>query len=118
MIAAPDCIADELPHPARRRTATPKIAPRMRTSATARGYSLVTFSVLSGASQGFSSGAPDDAGMTLTTAIIANAILMAGIVAALARFIHLPFRIENQLLKLEHAVYVPGEEEHELSRAA
>ena len=26
--------------------------------------------------------------------------------------------IENQLLKLEHAVYVPGEEEHELSRAA
>ena len=56
--------------------------------------------------------------MTLTTAIIVNAVLMAGIVAALARFIHLPFRIERQLLELEHAVYVPGEDEHELSRAA
>jgi hypothetical protein len=90
----------------------------MRTSATGRGYSLVTPSVLSGTSQGFSSGAADDAGMTLTTTIIANAILMAGIVAALARFIHLPFRIERHVPKLEHAVYVPGEEEHELSRAA
>lgn len=56
--------------------------------------------------------------MTLTTAIVANAILMVGIVAVLARFIHLPFRIEKQLLKLEHAIYVPGEEERELSRAA
>jgi len=28
--------------------------------------------------------------MTLTTAIILNAILMAGIIVALARFIHLP----------------------------
>ncbi|HEY5147969.1 MAG TPA: hypothetical protein VII82_14445 [Polyangiaceae bacterium] len=56
--------------------------------------------------------------MTLTTTIIINAILMAGIVAALARFIHLPFRIERRVLKLEHAVYVPGEEERELSRAA
>jgi hypothetical protein len=118
MIAPPDCIAGELPHPARRRTATPKIAPRMRTSATARGYSLVTLSVLPGTSQRFSSGAPDDAGMTLTTAIIINAILMAGVVAALARFVHLPFRIERRVPKLEHAVYVPGEEEHELSRAA
>lgn len=90
----------------------------MRTSATARGYSLAGLSVLTGATQGFSSGAPDDAGMTLTTAIIANAILMAGIVAALARFMHLPFRIERRMLKLEHAVYVPGEEEGELSRAA
>jgi hypothetical protein len=77
-------------------------------------------SVLSGTSQGFSSGAADDADMTLTTAFIVNAIFMAGIVAALARFIHLPFRIERQVLKLEHAVYVPGEEEEEreLSRAA
>ena len=58
--------------------------------------------------------------MTLTTTIIINAILMAGIVAALARFIHLPFRIERRVLKLEHAhaVDVPGEEERELSRAA
>ena len=56
--------------------------------------------------------------MTLTTAIIANAFLMVGIVAALARFIHLPFRIEGQLLKLEHAVYVPGEEEDDLAKAA
>jgi hypothetical protein len=57
--------------------------------------------------------------MTLTTAIIVNSVLMVGIVAALARFIHLPFRIERQLLKLEHAVYVPREEEHDqLSRAA
>lgn len=58
--------------------------------------------------------------MTLTTAIIDNAILMAGIVTALAHFIHLPFRIERHVPKLEHAaaVDVPGEEEHELSRAA
>jgi hypothetical protein len=53
--------------------------------------------------------------MTLTTAIILNAILMVGIVVVLARFIHLPFRIE-QHRELEHAVYVQGEEE--LSRAA
>ncbi|HEX5247119.1 MAG TPA: hypothetical protein VFW41_08300 [Gaiellaceae bacterium] len=57
--------------------------------------------------------------MTLITAIIVNAILMAGIVAALARVIHLAFRIEKHLLKLEHAIYVPGEEEQDhLSRAA
>jgi hypothetical protein len=56
--------------------------------------------------------------MTLTTAIILNAILMVGIVVALARFIHLPFRIERHLLKLEHAVYVPGEEDEKLSKAA
>jgi branched-subunit amino acid transport protein len=57
--------------------------------------------------------------MTLTTAIILNAVLMVGIVVALARFIHLPFRIEKRLPKLEHAVYVPGrDDEEELSRAA
>ena len=56
--------------------------------------------------------------MTLTTAFIVNAILMAGIVVAVARFIHLPFRIERHVPKLEHAVYVPGEEERELSCAA
>jgi hypothetical protein len=43
---------------------------------------------------------------------------MAGIVVALARFIHLPFRIERHLLKLEHAIYVPGEEDENLSKAA
>jgi hypothetical protein len=57
--------------------------------------------------------------MTLTYAIIVNAILIVGIVAALARFIHLPFRIERHLLKLEHAVYVPGvEDDDKLRRAA
>lgn len=58
--------------------------------------------------------------MTVTTAIIVNAILMVGIVVAFARFVHLPFRIEKHPLELEHAIYVPGNEreEDELSRAA
>lgn len=56
--------------------------------------------------------------MTLTTAIIVNAILMVGIVVALARVIHLPFRLERHLPKLAHATYVPGEEEDDLSKAA
>ena len=55
--------------------------------------------------------------MTLTIAIIVNAVLMAGIVAVIARMIHLPYRIERRL-HLQHAVYVPGVEENELSRAA
>jgi hypothetical protein len=55
--------------------------------------------------------------MTLTLAIIVNAALMAGIVVAVARMIHLPYRIERRL-HLEHAAYVPGEEEHALRRAA
>jgi hypothetical protein len=55
--------------------------------------------------------------MTLTTAIILNAILMVGIVLALARLIHLPFRIEKRLPK--HAIYMPGREEDDrLSKAA
>jgi len=54
--------------------------------------------------------------MTLTSAIILNAILMTGIIVALAGVIHLPFRIDERL-SLGHAVYVPGEEE-DLSRAA
>jgi hypothetical protein len=55
--------------------------------------------------------------MTLTIAIIVNAVLMAGIVAAVARMIHLPYRIERRL-HLRHAVYVLGVEENELRRAA
>jgi hypothetical protein len=55
--------------------------------------------------------------MTLTIAIIVNAVLMAGILAAVARIIHLPYRIERRL-QLRHAVYVPGEEATELRRAA
>jgi hypothetical protein len=55
--------------------------------------------------------------MTLTTAVILNAILMAGIIVALAGVIHLPFRIDKRL-SLDHAVYVPGEEEEGLSKAA
>ncbi|HEY8028767.1 MAG TPA: hypothetical protein VIE38_04565 [Gaiellaceae bacterium] len=54
--------------------------------------------------------------MTQTIAIIVNAVLMAGIVLAVARMTHLPFRIERRVETLEHAVYVPGEDE--LSRAA
>ena len=56
--------------------------------------------------------------MTLTTAIILNAILMVGIIVALARFIHLPFRIEKHLLRLEHAIYVPSGEDENFSKAA
>jgi len=54
--------------------------------------------------------------MTLTFAIIVNALLMAGIVAALAYFIHLPHRIERHLIR-EHAIAVAGDED-ELLRAA
>jgi hypothetical protein len=55
--------------------------------------------------------------MTLTIAIIVNAVLMAGIVAVVARIIHLPFRIERGIRRLEHAVYLPRERD-ELERAA
>ena len=54
--------------------------------------------------------------MTLTIAIIANVVLMASIVAALAYFIHLPHRIERHLIR-EHAIAVPRDED-ELLRAA
>ncbi|HEY2541913.1 MAG TPA: hypothetical protein VGH92_02560 [Gaiellaceae bacterium] len=53
--------------------------------------------------------------MTLTLAIVINAVLMAGIVAAVAHVMHLPHRIERHR-KLDTAVYVPGEDE--LQRAA
>lgn len=55
--------------------------------------------------------------MTLTIAIIVNAVPMAGIVLALARIIHLPYRIERRRHLLQ-AVYLPGSEETELRRAA
>lgn len=65
----------------------------------------------------FSRPAADHLAMTLTIAIIVNAVLMAGILAAVARMVHLPYRIERSL-HLPHAVYVRGVEENELSRAA
>jgi hypothetical protein len=54
--------------------------------------------------------------MTLTLAVIVNALLMAGIVAALAYFVHLPHRIERHLLREHPVAAVP--EEDELLRAA
>jgi hypothetical protein len=54
--------------------------------------------------------------MTLTIAIIINAVLMAGIVGALAYFIHLPQRIERHLIR-ERVIAIPRDED-ELSRAA
>jgi len=55
--------------------------------------------------------------MTQTVALIVNALLMAGIVAALARVIHLPFRIERPRILRQAADLPPGEQD-ELSRAA
>jgi len=55
--------------------------------------------------------------MTLTIAIIVNAVLMASIILTVGRTIHLPFRIERGLRRLEHAVYLP-ERRDELDRAA
>lgn len=55
--------------------------------------------------------------MTLTIAIIVNAVLMAGIALAVAAVIHLPYRIERGLRRLEHAVYLP-ERRDELDIAA
>jgi hypothetical protein len=54
--------------------------------------------------------------MTPTLAIVINAVLMAGICAAVAHVIHLPHRIERKL-KLHSAAYLPGDEP-ELRRAA
>ena len=66
----------------------------------------------------FSRPTADHVAMTLTIAIIVNAVLMVGIVAAVARMIHLPYRDRARGLHLQHAVYVQGVEENELSRAA
>ncbi len=58
----------------------------------------------------------DDDGMTLTLAVLVNAILMAGIVGVLARVMHLPFRIERRLAHAQPEE--PVRDEVELSRAA
>ena len=55
--------------------------------------------------------------MTTTLALIVNAVLMAGIILAVAWTIHLPFRIGRGVRRLENAVYLP-ERGHELDRAA
>ena len=60
--------------------------------------------------------AGDDEGMTLTLAIVVNAVLMAGIVAAVAGTIHLPFRIDRPRA-FRTVTYVAGSDE-ELRRAA
>jgi hypothetical protein len=78
-------------------------------------YPFAALRIFSGSSQGISTPHGDDAGMTLTLAIVINAILMAGIVAAVAHVIHLPQRFDRRR-KLETAVYVPGEDG--LERAA
>jgi hypothetical protein len=54
--------------------------------------------------------------MTLTLAIVINAILMAGICVAVAHVIHVPHRIEREQ-ELDNAVYVAGGEQ-DLRRAA
>jgi len=59
----------------------------------------------------------NDGVMTQTVAIIVNALLMAGIVAALIRIIYLPLRIERPRV-LRQAAALPQEEQDELSRAA
>src|SRR5581483_307841 len=87
---------------------------RTRLPGTARG---AEHSAFSGASHAFSKPPDNHAGMTLTIAIIVNAVLMAAIVLAVARMIHLPYRIERRL-HLRHAVYLPGEDDTELRRAA
>jgi hypothetical protein len=71
---------------------------------------------LSGASQALPKRVRNHVGMTLTLAIVINAILMAGICVAVAHVIHLPHRIERKL-KLGNAMYVPGDDS-ELRRAA
>jgi len=76
----------------------------------------VPHSALQGPSNALLTYARNDGGMTQTIAIIVNALLMAGVVAAVARAIHLPFRIERPRIP-RRAVYEPREED-ELSRAA
>jgi hypothetical protein len=55
--------------------------------------------------------------MTQTIAVIVNAALAAGIVAALAYVMRTPFRLHRPR-GLTRAVYAPRTDEHELSRAA
>jgi hypothetical protein len=56
--------------------------------------------------------------MTLTIAVIVNALLMAGIVAALSYVMHLPFGFDRRRT-LGTAVYLPRDgNRDELDRAA
>jgi hypothetical protein len=56
--------------------------------------------------------------MTLTIAVIVNALLVAGLVAGLAHVMHLPFRIGRRRT-LATAVYLAGDgNRDELDRAA
>jgi len=54
--------------------------------------------------------------MTLTTALIANIVLMAGIVTALAAVVRIPFTLPRPRV-LANATFVAGVED-ELSKAA
>lgn len=54
----------------------------------------------------------DDVHMTLTIAIILNAVLMAGLLVALAHVMHLPFRLKHHVAEEQPA------ERFELERAA
>lgn len=55
--------------------------------------------------------AGDDAGMPMTIAIIVNAVLVIAVLAALARVVHLPFRLKHESAEEQPA-------ELELERAA
>lgn len=56
--------------------------------------------------------------MAQTTALIVNALLMAGIIVTLAFVMHIPFRLDRARRRT-NVTYVPGrEDERELSRAA
>jgi hypothetical protein len=55
--------------------------------------------------------------MTQTIAVIVNAALAAGILAALAYVMRTPFRL-HRARGLTRAVYVPPADERQLSRAA
>lgn len=56
--------------------------------------------------------------MTLTIAVIVNALLMAGIVSSLAFVMHIPFRVDRRRT-LGTAVYLPRNgDRDELDRAA
>ncbi len=55
--------------------------------------------------------------MTQTLAIIVNALLAAGLVTALTLVMRTPYRLHRSRA-FEHAVYKPGTEEQQLSRAA
>ena len=61
--------------------------------------------------------AGNDGGMTQTIAIIVNALLAVGLVTGLAVVMHVPSRLHRHRA-LQHAVYRPGTEEQQLSRAA